>query len=1080
MPPWVARQWHVLRPSVRAIQLRNAPRSSIQVAIRGYSNTSGGNETRPNLISNNSAIVIPTSVGDATPEHFVKHIRPVSPARIDHHRFAVFFVTPSFAPWLLDDATFLQKAVNRVFSHLRISREQPPEHTVHALCAVVDKLPIPPSLDHVENLESLGEELRTRIVKPPIGEVGFEGMAYITLPLTDSIPSPLASQPASDQAAVSFVASTSSKNGLGHFTDTLRLPLSNTVFQTGSPSTMIYSTWAKSKETNALALQAKENVTHHSIKLQTDALCSRQTSTLAVPLIPLTFPRRVEASMGNILRQVAGPDGTTIVASHELERVVPRFFGARGESPQATTVWALVMSREILAHVLSTTGSMLGQIPDSESSKAVDAGEQSWERLWAQEQPAWNDLVPDAMATGARLHRVLSGGGGWGKKAGLLSLDPAVNTLETSSEENMADGPSDLSSALQPVVRNGDFVQFFTSPSEPASKSQFKVGTLNQLRGFKKRWRWEFGIIPSTADALTASSWQHDNVAPKDTFVFRGSFGALTEGGITINRQFRLHEKDAPSVVGASKVDVPFSRFSAVQIGDDLGNPIKRKSHAESHSSPNSVVGVSGSLRRKIRKRARDASWKSSQSHTDMSNAAAVRTDILGHTINSGRDAPPTVNVRHARRNRTRRDFGRETFLRCWDEAGQAIRETSKLIDDARHLLYRARYEHKRNLNPTRIHIKELANTTEESNFRITTIQEELETILNTTLPALNPITRIPLLGRYSAFRKYMFGINTKTRDLKRQLVALHNAMLSILMSSSSAIPALSRRIRQLGRTRARFGPRRRQTIPKSPSSPTPALAKRKIGHRRRRSFRKSYVPSIRSYDSVRGRERRWEGVKIKQVYVGREKRRVRVRNVVSKSRTSSPLVRHVNVTSESGRMRRRERKQALLSLVQGWLGDVDIALPPPTFSSSPDNAFPETNYTWGWPTANLKNPSAVPLPPTNRSFGAQFNQAVKQAPKDPAQVHALESIINNDNPPIADTHPTHRDNETEQENADGKNNPKEDQNGSLDTWSSKPKLPQRRFGAAAAMDSAHPKIIEKKEGEEAKRQRLAGDDEEW
>ncbi|PVH94410.1 hypothetical protein DM02DRAFT_645935 [Periconia macrospinosa] len=566
MPPWVARQWHVLRPPtpVLAHRLQCVPRLRA-AALRPYSTTSDGNERSSNLASINSAIIIPNSVANAKPDDLIEHITPVTLDRTAHNRFVVFLVTPSFAPWLLDDATFLRKALNRTYSRANEFLSTSGAR-IHALCAVVDKLPAAQSLDQLDRIEGLGHELNARSKRPPVSETGFEGLAYVTLRSGDSIPTPEASQPPPDQAAVSFVASRSFKKSLGHFSDTLRLPLANTVFQTGSPSTLIYSTWQKKDKEGEFNLLEKKNVTHHGVKLHTDVLCARSSSTLAIPLIPLTFPRRVEASMGNILRQVTGADGKTVVASHELEKVVPQFFSSRGEIAQATTVWALVMSREILAHVLATTSSMLGQLPDPDALDSSDASELLWDNLWAQKPPAWNELVPDALAAGARLHRVLSGGGGWGKKAGLLSLDPAVATSETPKEGGMVDGPGDLSSALQPVVRNGDYIQFFTSPPESVPGAKSGVEALKELEGAKKRWHWELGTIPSTADALTASSWQHDPSTPRNVFVLRNSFGALTEGGITINRHFKLRQKDEFSDIGASKVDVPFSRFSAVEI----------------------------------------------------------------------------------------------------------------------------------------------------------------------------------------------------------------------------------------------------------------------------------------------------------------------------------------------------------------------------------------------------------------------------------------------------------------------------------------------------------------------------------
>ncbi|KAJ4305693.1 hypothetical protein N0V90_001224 [Kalmusia sp. IMI 367209] len=489
------------------------------------------------------------------PEDLIAYIKPIDRRRLSRNRFAVFFVTPSFATWLLDDGVFLQKALRQVYAHIL---EQGQMHArIHALCAVVDKLPAPSPILDVENIENV---VSGRIKHPPVSETGHEGIAYATLRLSDSIPA--SSSTVLDKAAISFIASEGSDHEGGHWGDALRLPLANTVFQTGSPSTMTYSTWEKASGANELTLKDKQDVTHHGVRIRVGGPSTRYTSTLSVPLVPLSMPREVGASMGNILRRLISEDGTSITASQELEKFVPQYFASRGEPSQATTVWALVMRPDILESVIAKTTSLL--YPSISNGGIAVSEDSVWENFWKQDPPIWSDLVPAALASGARLHRVLSGGGGWGKKAGLLSLDP-VPTFEaeySSSDSNDFDfdEPGTLSSALQQVARDGDYIQFFMSPS-CATK---ELDPLNSVQDASKVWGWEFGTIPSTTDSMPAIPGQMEASTPNNISVFRHTFGALAEGGMVINRNVELKSEDSISLVGGSTIDVPFSRFSAL------------------------------------------------------------------------------------------------------------------------------------------------------------------------------------------------------------------------------------------------------------------------------------------------------------------------------------------------------------------------------------------------------------------------------------------------------------------------------------------------------------------------------------
>jgi hypothetical protein len=278
--------------------------------------------------------------------------------------------------------------------------------------------------------------------------------------------------------------------------------------------------------------------------------------------------------MGNILRQIVGPDGESVTASQELENIVPRYYNARGETSQATSVWALLIPKELMIPVSHKTNALLKRPSDVDTASAGE-DEARWEAFWKRSN-VWNDLIPKALASGARLHRVLSGGGGWGKKAGLLSLDPVATTADAGSvAPGISQEPTDLSSALQSVAHDGDYIQFFISgsitPRKPPSPDSlsYQLESLEKLTKVDSTWGWELGTVPSTMDSIPGGSWQHSAPASEEVFVFKHTFGALAEGGITLHRQFRLKPEDAFWTISGSKLDVPYSRYSAVNIGPE-------------------------------------------------------------------------------------------------------------------------------------------------------------------------------------------------------------------------------------------------------------------------------------------------------------------------------------------------------------------------------------------------------------------------------------------------------------------------------------------------------------------------------
>lgn len=487
----------------------------------------------------------------------------MSKRRLNHERFIVLLLTPAFAHWLHDDHVFLEKALRQAYQHAFAPSQRHPIR-LHALCAVVDKLPTPTS---VGDGTSVDLSKRSRAFSPPVSETGYEGLAYTCLRnKQDSIELP--SSAVAEKGAISFVAIEGTEEK-GFFTDTLQVPLANTVFQTGSPTTMHFTSWQAVPQSNELKLTSKTQLSNHGIKLHRGGSTTRLSSALAVPLVPLTQPRQVHASMGNILRQVVGPDGKPMTASQELEQVVPQYFKSRGDPQQATSVWALVIPNDVTQQVLEDTAHLLknAQVDHSHEEPADLPQSSRWEKMWASTPPIWNTIIQSALTKGARLHRVLSGGGGWGKKAGLLSLDPVANSTESevNARFDSVHDPEELSSALQQVAQENEFIQFFISPSvlKPnGDNADAQVAELQELENINTPWHWELGTVPSTVDSLEENTWQRQSSDSKECFVFKHSFGALSEGALSLRREFKLKLEDPVSAVSSTKVDVPFSRFS--------------------------------------------------------------------------------------------------------------------------------------------------------------------------------------------------------------------------------------------------------------------------------------------------------------------------------------------------------------------------------------------------------------------------------------------------------------------------------------------------------------------------------------
>lgn len=300
----------------------------------------------------------------------------------------------------------------------------------------------------------------------------------------------------------------------------LQLPVANTLFQNGKTSTLFAQRWNLQSSKSSTFEHVSSNKTwlpqqiiqmgtvfaDEGMRLQLDHLVHSH-------LVPITPARTITAAMGNIIRKISGENASAedTPASEELERAISSAI-QRGQIPsQQAGVWALIRPQRYAA---------------------LDRA--------AQSQGTVSDLIEYAILSGGRLHKVLSGGGGWGEKHGLLSLDPDSDyshhhrAFEPSFSDD-DDVEAEKREALGEVAKLGDTITFYVykSPSDahPAglrtplflNKNQRAAPTL------------AFGSLPSTMDAMPeVDMTQAQDSALSKVTVEENHFGMLSEQGMSL------------------------------------------------------------------------------------------------------------------------------------------------------------------------------------------------------------------------------------------------------------------------------------------------------------------------------------------------------------------------------------------------------------------------------------------------------------------------------------------------------------------------------------------------------------------
>lgn len=311
----------------------------------------------------------------------------------------------------------------------------------------------------------------------------------------------------------------------------IQLPVANTLFLNGKPSTLIAQRWVQQSDeatqSPTFTLTEQRSLPEQTINMTVVPPSGFRTAqNLPNHLKPITSPRAVVACVGNIVQQVSSSDDSKVVpASQELEETIQQGINDGRMPKQSQDVWALIAPR-------GTT--------------------------------TFRKVNLALLQKGFRLHKVLSGGGGWGVKQGLLSLDPDSrykSTLEEFDQESFAafeNDSKDEGHIFGNVVRPGNTITFLVNELN-SRFSSVSSASLPDNESAPNAERYvhpflHFGTIPSTMDtnrAIQASPEVEEVVPNTKTQEEAGEsvrvpnfFGALSETGMSF--EVSLHYQSPP------------------------------------------------------------------------------------------------------------------------------------------------------------------------------------------------------------------------------------------------------------------------------------------------------------------------------------------------------------------------------------------------------------------------------------------------------------------------------------------------------------------------------------------------------
>ncbi|KAL9058791.1 MAG: hypothetical protein Q9162_001515 [Coniocarpon cinnabarinum] len=452
--------------------------------------------------------------------------------------------------------------------------------SLEALVVIVDKVSTPDysltaTLVHRTREASRGESPKAFPNDCETGVGGEEGVAYCATthkafePVprqTEEYGSPPISKGIENitehSSILSFDLSDHQSKKLGH--TQLSLPIANTLFQTGESTTAFRAQLSIQDQEIKVNTVFQDRSAIKSVKMPWPALrkvnrvngavrskngaWAADGATFRLPLQRLTPLRSIINSMGNVITTISpSEDSAAVPASQELEQAVSQHLEEHQVSGQNLTVWALI---------IPTMPLRKGAIDKPLRRNLRD----QWQAGKKPEPIQDQRLIEQLVWRGAKLRRVLSGGGGWGQKAGLLSLDPKDH-FEVGTDRSFESLPALMEELkfnpdvnFPSISRKGDQIVFFAFTTENDSLSTIDPSSDAAERPASP-FSMTFGVLPSSMDAIfpdvdgAAQENSHEPLFEQ----YPGHFGAFSEGGMSIAR---------PKMNVQTKLDTPGTCFS--------------------------------------------------------------------------------------------------------------------------------------------------------------------------------------------------------------------------------------------------------------------------------------------------------------------------------------------------------------------------------------------------------------------------------------------------------------------------------------------------------------------------------------
>jgi V-type H+-transporting ATPase proteolipid subunit len=452
-------------------------------------------------------------------------------------RTIVVLATPSLAS-LLETVDFAKDLLPALYHGRRSFSGQPSKVVVQCIYGVVDALPVPAPVSH-------------SVARPSPGLTGTEGLAVFLSSDKGDFGSYYASGTAhggSEDGATTTLkfatAFTPSDLDAGDDQPTVTsryvsLPVANTIFVNGKRATLFEDRWnIKLDGTREASIHYRYRKPLASCQIYLGCYSDEVVKAGSSPLQRLTEPRKVVGSMGNVLAQIEV--GTEAVpASQELEKAVHAFIG---RNPTSTAQGPLLVYALIRPEGMTT--------PEEGSRDG-------------QPYPPLNVL--EALWRGAKLFKVSGGGGGWGKRQGLLSLEAAVDfeAQEAQSTAGFPDLDSDQSilEALgsRGIIPPSSSVEFLVHSPSPASAETQGQKHISRLPERKTTIvMLGTGADPDSRDDAVKDA---DNKATGVQFVPH-HFGMISYGGAALNSISQISRSTLPPIKRTeTRLDVPNSCF---------------------------------------------------------------------------------------------------------------------------------------------------------------------------------------------------------------------------------------------------------------------------------------------------------------------------------------------------------------------------------------------------------------------------------------------------------------------------------------------------------------------------------------